>query len=168
MAVLGLSRTNIVDTLWLLFHLFSGSVFSQKCGYFRNQTSFHFCLFLIKTLWIRFSRVDAGRMPSGCALVHGFPRSRIILTFHAWSRVDINLPCSLFFSVIVMATDGPVIRQLMLDAYDLGYINGEFVFFNIYPFTDDLQFKDFTWRAVSDNSLQIKLFRDFVDLHIFD
>lgn len=53
------------------------------------------------------------------------------------------------FAVIVMATDGPVIRQLMLDAYDLGYINGEFVFFNIYPFTDDLQFRDFTWRAVS-------------------
>ncbi|KAJ8046329.1 Atrial natriuretic peptide receptor 2 [Holothuria leucospilota] len=52
--------------------------------------------------------------------------------------------------IIVMATDGPVIRQLMLDAFDLGYINGEFVFFNIYPFTDDVQFKDFTWRALDE------------------
>lgn len=60
-------------------------------------------------------------------------------------------------AVIVMATDGPVIRNLMLDALDLGYINGEFVFFNIYPFTDDVQFKDFSWQTVSIISqLQMK------------
>ncbi|PIK62831.1 putative atrial natriuretic peptide receptor 1-like isoform X1 [Apostichopus japonicus] len=59
--------------------------------------------------------------------------------------------------IIVMATDGPVIRNLMLDALDLGYINGEFVFFNIYPFTDDVQFKDFSWQSNDDRDSDAKL-----------
>lgn len=48
-----------------------------------------------------------------------------------------------------MAVDGDTLREIMLHAYDLDLINGDYAFINIIPFRDEQLFGDDSWERVS-------------------
>ena len=48
-----------------------------------------------------------------------------------------------------MAVDGDTLREIMLSAYDLELLNGEYAFINIIPFRDKKLFGDDSWYRVS-------------------
>ena len=53
-----------------------------------------------------------------------------------------------YFTVIILATGGSLIRDFMLAALDLGLINGEYAFFNFRRSDNKLIFGDDTWNIV--------------------
>ena len=51
-------------------------------------------------------------------------------------------------TVILLVVIGPIVRELMVEAYDLGFINGEYAFFSFYPFNNRFIFGDDNWKQV--------------------
>ncbi len=58
----------------------------------------------------------------------------------------------MFHTVILLVVIGPIVRKLMLQAYDMGLINGEFAFFSFYPFNNRFIFGDDNWQQVCSAS----------------
>ncbi|XP_072028830.1 atrial natriuretic peptide receptor 1-like [Amphiura filiformis] len=52
--------------------------------------------------------------------------------------------------IILLVVNGPDVRQLMLEAFDMDLINGDYAFFSFYPFNNKLFFGDDNWRKVKD------------------
>ena len=86
-------------------------------------------------------------------------RHKILETMIFWN-IDVHLifrahilllqvyDLSLLFTVIILCVNGPRVREIMLAAYEMGLINGEYAFFSYYPFNNKFLFGDDNWKQV--------------------
>ncbi|XP_072028114.1 atrial natriuretic peptide receptor 1-like [Amphiura filiformis] len=58
--------------------------------------------------------------------------------------------------IILLVVIGPIVRQLMLQGYDMGLINGEYAFFSFYPFNNRFIFGDDNWKQNDDRDEDAK------------
>ena len=51
-------------------------------------------------------------------------------------------------TVIIICANGPRVREIMLAAYDMGLINGEYTFLSTYPYNNTFLYGNGNWNQV--------------------
>ena len=64
-------------------------------------------------------------------------------------------------TVILLVVNGEIVRKLMLEAFDMGLINGDYAFFSFYPFNNKLFFGNDDWQQVRCITYFMSLDSDF-------
>ncbi|XP_041460790.1 atrial natriuretic peptide receptor 1-like [Lytechinus variegatus] len=71
--------------------------------------------------------------------------------------------------VIFMAVDGDTLREIMLHAYDLDLINGDYAFINIIPFRDEQLFGNDSWKRGDDRDAEAKVaYQALMTIRVFE
>ncbi|XP_011679773.2 atrial natriuretic peptide receptor 1-like [Strongylocentrotus purpuratus] len=90
-----------------------------------------------------------------------------ITNFHpSWMALDKAIQDS---RVIFMAVDGDTLREIMLHAYDLDLINGDYAFINIIPFRDEQLFGDDSWERGDNRDEEAKVaYQALMTIRVFE
>ncbi|XP_071510210.1 atrial natriuretic peptide receptor 1-like [Diadema antillarum] len=68
-----------------------------------------------------------------------------------------------------MAVDGDTLRDIMLHAFDLGLLNGDYAFINIIPFRDKQVFGDDSWERGDERDADAKLaYEALMTIRVFE
>eukprot|EP00057_Strongylocentrotus_purpuratus_P025301 XP_011679775.1 PREDICTED: atrial natriuretic peptide receptor 1-like isoform X2 [Strongylocentrotus purpuratus] len=100
---------------------------------------------------------------------------RIEFDYHDFSMRAISdnflalLNASKVGRIIFMAVDGDTLREIMLHAYDLDLINGDYAFINIIPFRDEQLFGDDSWERGDNRDEEAKVaYQALMTIRVFE